>query len=289
MKILVIGCGLLGKKLLKKLDEQQFDVSGTFFEHPIQNQNCFRLDITKADDVDHLVEKISPDVIILTSAMTNVDECEMKREQALQVNVQGTKNVASAAQQHDAKLVYISTDYVFDGDQGLYKENDRVNPVNFYGRTKLEGENAVTTLCRHFIIARTSVLYGAHTNNFATWLVQKLQRNEKVTIVEDQFVSPTLNSDLAEQLIALINMNKSGVFHTAGGERINRYAFACNVADVFGFDKRLINAGQMKEMKWIARRPNDSSLNVSKITKIKKPYIVEQAIRLLQEEMRDRI
>jgi dTDP-4-dehydrorhamnose reductase len=289
MKILVIGCGLLGKKLFEKLEEQNFEVYGSFFEHPIEKDHCFHLDITKKADVTQSVKKYSPDIIIQTSAMTNVDECETKRNQASNVNVQGTKNVASAAEKQQALLMYISTDYVFDGEQGLYKEDDRVNPINYYGLTKLEGENAVRLLCTRYIIARTSVLYGAQTHNFATWLVQKLGNNEKVTIVQDQFVSPTLNVDLAEQLIALIQSNMLGVFHTAGAERIDRYAFACCIADEFGFDTHLITAGHMKDMKWNARRPKDSSLDISKISKIKTPYSVQHAVRLLHEEIKGKI
>ena len=289
MKILIIGCGLLGMKLYENLHKEKYDVYGTFYEHPIENDHCFRLDITKIRDVNHLINKISPDIIVHTSAVTNVDECERDRKKASSVNVQGTRNVVYAGEKIGATVVYISTDYVFDGEQGLYKEEERVNPINYYGSTKLEGEKVVAGLCHHFIIARTSVLYGDRKNNFATWLVEKLQKEEDLTVVDDQFVSPTLNDDLAEQLIALFEADESGVFHTAGGERISRYAFACMVADVFDLDKSLIVSGHINDMKWAARRPKDSSLDISKISKIKKPYTVQQAVHLLKDEMSDRI
>lgn len=286
MRVLIIGCGLLGTKLYEKLQQQKYDVFGTFYEHQIKDDHCFYLDITKLTDVSNVINKISPEIIVHTASLTNVDDCERYRGDASATNIKGTRNVVYAGEKLGIKLVYISTDYVFDGKQGLYKEADRTNPVNFYGLTKLEGERIVTELCSNFIIARTSVIYGNRKNNFATWLIDKLQKKEKVIIIDDQFVSPTLNDDLAEQLIALFDAKETGVFHTSGGEHISRYEFACTLADVFGLEKNLIIPGKMKDMTWLAQRPRDSSLDISKISKIKKPCDVEQALCLLRDEIR---
>ena len=286
MKVLITGgSGLLGVKLWEILEENDYEVYASFHKNPIDGKNCFQMDITQKDDVFHALKKVSPDVVVHTAAYTNVDSCEKSRKKAFDVNVKGTENVANAIEKIDARLVYISTDYVFDGDSGFYKENDSTNPVNYYGLTKLEGEESVKKICSSFAIARTSVIYGSNKRNFATWVIDQLKRGEQVNIVTDQYVSPTLNIDLAEQLLGLIEEDARGVFHTAGGERISRYDFTMVVADVFGLDKNLIGPAKMEDMSWYAKRPVDSSLDVSKISEIKKPYILKEAVRLLKEDI----
>lgn len=286
-KILVIGgSGLLGIKLREVLEENNCDVHATFYQNQIKKGNCFRLDITHKNDVENALDKVSPDIIVHTAAYTNVDECEKNKDVAFAVNVQGTKNLANTAEKLGAKFIYISTDYVFDGKKGFYKEDDQVNPIDFYGETKLLGEKAVGDICNDFIIARTSVLYGANKNNFVTWLIENLKSGKNINIVNDQFVSPTLNTDLSHQIIELIQADETGIYHTAGGERINRYNFALFLADVFSLDKNLINEVSVEDMSWIAHRPKDSSLNISKISKFKKPYKVREALNLLRKEVR---
>ncbi len=286
MKVLLIGCsGLLGKKLHSTLFENGFDVYASFHQNSISDKNCFPLDITQKDDVENVIKKIHPDVVVHAAAYSNVDDCETNKHAAFEINVQGTKNIAHVTEQINAKLVYISTDYVFDGKKGSYKEEDPTNPINYYGQTKLEGEDAVKSICSQYIICRTSVIYGANKSNFATWVIDQLKNGKTINIVTDQFVSPTLNSDLSEQIIALINNDVQGIFHTAGFERISRYDFCQIVADVFNLDGRLIHPISMNEMKWIAKRPVDSSLDVSKIAQIKKPYIVKKALKMLQDDI----
>lgn len=286
MKILVVGgSGLLGVKVHKLLEENNHDVYVTYHQNPIEKENCFQLDITKKDDVLNIFKKINLEVVILAAAYTDVDGCEKNKEKAFEVNVKGTINVANTVEKMGIKLVYVSTDYVFDGKKGLYKEEDPVNPINYYGQTKLEGEESVKNICNNYIIARTSVIYGSNKRNFVTWVIEKLKNKEPIRIVTDQFVSPTLNIDLAEQILGLINKDVRGIFHTAGGQRISRYEFCRIIADVFGLDKNLINPIKMEDMSWIAKRPVDSSLDVSKISRIKKPYIVKEALKMLQDDI----
>jgi len=288
MKVLVIGgSGLLGRKLRDILLEHTYDVNTTHYpDYPTEMEKNYHLDITMKKDVDDVIKKIKPDVIVHTAALTNVDECEKNKDVAENINALGTRNIAETAKKIDAKVMYVSTDYVFDGTKGLYKEEDQVHPLNYYGFTKLKGEEAVKTILDDWIIVRTSVIYGSNNNkNFARWILDNLQRQKRISIVNDQYVSPTLNTDLSEQIVALLNSDAQGVFHTAGGERINRYAFSQIVADVFQLDKTLINAINMKDMKWVAQRPEDSSLNIAKISRLKKPYKVKKAVSLLKEEI----
>ena len=288
MKVLIIGgSGLLGTKLYELLNEKEFDVCATFFQNRIKKNNFFEIDITKKDEIDFLLKKISPDVVVHTAAFTNVDGCEKNKEKALLVNAKGTENIALASEKNNAKFVYISTDYVFDGMKGCYDENNVVNPINYYGFSKLEGEQAVMKICSSWVIARTAVLFGKKKGNFVTWLIDALRSGKKVTIATDQFVSPTVNDDLSEQLTLLIEQDVTGMFHTAGGERLSRYEFALVVADIFDLDKTLIIPSKMEAIQWIAKRPRDSSLDVSKISKMKKPYMVKQAVGLLKEELEE--
>jgi len=289
-KILIIGgSGLLGSKLSVCLEQHNYDVYSTYHQALLgTSEKKYRLDITKKEDVERLLQNVHPEIIIHTAAYTNVDACEENKAVAYAVNVGGTLNLIHSNKNIGAKFVYISTDYVFDGNKGYYKEDDERNPINYYGRTKLEGELLVEQQCDDFIIARTSVLYGSRKNNFILWLLEQLEQGKQVNIVDDQYVSPTLNLDLAEQLMKLLEQNATGVFHTAGGERISRYDLAVIVADMFGYDKHRINPVSMRDMKWLAPRPKDSSLDVSKLTPFKKPYKVKEAINLLKEELGSR-
>lgn len=285
-KILITGgSGLLGKKLISVLEKNNYGVYSTFYQNKIEKENCFFLDITNKENVEKSLKKVHPDIIIHTAAYTNVDDCEKNKDIAFDVNVQGTENLAIMAKKMGSKFVYISTDYVFDGLKGLYEENDATNPINYYGITKLKGENIVEKICSDFVIARTSVIYGADKNNFALWCINNLKKNHSINIVSDQFTSPTLNTDLAEQLVSLIENDVNGVFHTTGGQRISRFDFAKSLADSFDLDKNLINTASMENMNWIAQRPKDTSLNVSKISKFKKPYKVREALDLLRNEV----
>jgi len=284
MKVIVVGGGgLLGQQLVHLLKQKKFDVYATYHSEPINEDGFFPLDITKNDDTSAFITGIKPDVVVLTAAFTDVDACEQYKETAFSVNVTGTGNVAKACEAVGAKMVYISSDYVFSGESGNYKEVDKTDPIDYYGLTKLKGEEQVQNVCSDYIIARTSVLYGAHKPNFVTWILSKLEQNKSISIVTDQIVSPTYTRDLSEQLLTLLDHDVSGIFHTAGGEIISRFDFAIQTAEVFDLDVTLVKPTSMKEMKWVAKRPKNSSLNVSKIAKFKKPYTLEKSLGLLKK------
>ena len=274
---------MLGQQLVYLLKQKNFEVYATYHSEPV-NEDCFLpLDITNKVDTEVLIKEIKPDAIVLTAAFTNVDKCEELKNIAFSVNVAGTSNVASAAEAVSAKIVYVSTDYVFNGEKGKYKETDETDPVDYYGLTKLKGEEQVQKFCSDYIIARTSVLYGIHKPNFVTWTISELEQNKPISIVTDQIISPTHTLDLSEQILALLREDGNGVFHTAGGEIISRFDFAVQTAKLFDFDVALVTPTVMSKMNWLAQRPKDSSLNVSKVSKFKKPYRVEKALGLLKE------
>jgi dTDP-4-dehydrorhamnose reductase len=173
----------------------------------------------------------------------------------------------TVCQERNIKLIHLSTDYVFDGEKGPYSEDDPPNPVNFYGKTKLESENLIKQSGIDFLIVRTNVLYGFGkkvTNNFLLWLLEKLSAGEKIKIVTDQFNNPTLADNLSECILEMVGRNLSGVFHIAGADYLSRYDFAVRVAERFGFDKTNISPAKTETLKQEARRPLRCGLRTEK-------------------------
>jgi len=265
-KALITGAaGLLGSKLVEALSEG-YEVIPTHRAHRI-HPDSVKMDIVDGSEVARVLTEVKPELVVHAAAETNVDKCEINRESAWSVNAEGTRNIAAVCGKIGVKLVYVSTDYVFDGEKELYSEEDEANPVNYYGLTKLEGERFVKELCEDFIIARTSVLYGWHSIklNFATWVVDSLENGKRISVVEDHYNSPTLADNLAETILKIVRMDATGMYHIAGSERISRYRFAMETAEIFGLDRSLITPVKMEDLKaWVAKRPRDSSLSVNK-------------------------
>lgn len=226
------------------------------------------LDIVQRDAAVESAVKFAPKVIVHTAADTNVDRCETERELARQINVNGTANIVEGCTRTGAKLIFISTDYVFDGEKGNYSESDQPNPVNFYGLTKLDAERIVSALPGSLII-RTSVLYGWHPAklNFVTWILSGLREHRALRVVKDHVNSPTLADNLAEAIRLAIDRDSQGVLHVAGSEQISRFDFARRIARGFKLDESLLVPVEMRDLDWAARRPRDSSLNVGKAEK----------------------
>jgi dTDP-4-dehydrorhamnose reductase len=279
---------LLGNKIVTQA-ENDFHVTPTDVTEPL-HPNAVKADITDQSGISHLFNKVKPDVVIHTASETNVDRCETEKERAWKINVVGTRNIAEACRETSAKLVCISTDYVFDGEKGLYVEEDSPNPIDFYGLTKLEGEKQAMRHCKNCTVLRTSVLYGRHPwkQDFATWVINKLRQNQEITVVDDHFNTPTLADNLAQMALEAVERVLQGIFHTSGSERISRYEFARRIAETFDLNSVLIKPIKMNELKaWIAKRPKDSSLNTGKIQKqLKtKPLNINEGLSRLNEEM----
>ena len=292
LSVLVTGAsGLLGSKVVEMALSKGYKVYSAYNEHQPLLGKPVKLDITDRTSVERVIYKLKPEVIIHAAAMTNVDKCELEQNLALKVNYIGTANIAYAARIIKAFLIYISTDYVFKGDKGLYKEDDATKPVNFYGYSKLKGEKAVKRISNEYCIVRTSVLYGSKPArgkvNFALWLINKLKNNEIVKIVSDQFISPTLNTNLAQMLLEVAERKLTGIYHLAGASRVSRLDFAFELAKICNLSKSLIHPAKMYDMNWVARRPRDSSLNVSKALKIlkNKPLVLHKALNRFKFEL----
>jgi len=272
-RVLITGSnGLLGQKLADLLTQSQsYSVHLTSSqEEPVLAADpavFTRLDITDRRAVAGLVDRVTPSVIVNTAAMTNVDRCETNREQAWRTNVQGVENLVHAAKLTGAHIVQVSTDYVFDGRNGPYAEDDRPNPLSYYGRTKLASENLLRTSGVNHTIVRTMVLYGQARRvkvNFALWLVRELQAGKSVRVAEDQVGSPTLADDLAFGIVRIIELNRQGVYHLSGPDVISRLEFARRLARVFRLDAKLIGAVKTAELNQAAPRPLKSGFIILK-------------------------
>jgi dTDP-4-dehydrorhamnose reductase len=289
-RLLVTGAsGLLGNWTVALAESDYLVTPTDIIETP--HPNAVKADITDEAAISNLFNKVKPDLVIHTASETNVDRCETEKERAWKINVEGTRNIAEACQKNSAKLVCISTDYVFDGEKGLYVEEDTPNPIDFYGLTKLEGEKQVMKRCENYAILRTSVLYGRHPwkQDFVAWVINKLRQNQEITVVDDHFNTPTLADNLANMALEVAERDLQDVFHASGIERISRYEFARKIAQTFNLNSVLIKPIKMNELKaWIAKRPKDSSLNTEKVQKqLKtKPLNINEGLVKLKEEMK---
>ena len=285
------GSGLLGSKVAEKAVLEGHKVFSGFNQNEAKAGSSVKLDLTDRANVVEVFCSVKPEVVVHCGAITNVDLCEVNRELAWKVNVEGTKHVAELSLEHEAFLVYVSTDYVFSGEKGMYIETDETGPINFYGKTKLEGEKIVQELVPEWCVARPSVIYGAVPAagkiNFVLWVIEKLRKGEQIKIITDQCISPTLNTSLAEMILEVVQRRLIGVYHLAGATAVNRYDFACLIAEVFGLDKGLIEPASSGDMRWTAERPKDTSLVVDKASKVLrcKPLKIEDALGLLKKEL----
>ncbi|MGB9778967.1 MAG: dTDP-4-dehydrorhamnose reductase [Candidatus Bathyarchaeales archaeon] len=294
MKILITGAsGLLGSKVAEVAVKKGFEVYSCYSTHEVIFGNPLKLNILDFNSVLSTIEQINPNFVVHAAALTDVDLCEKEKNLAFNVNVLGTKNVVEACKRVNAHLVYISTDYVFSGEKGYYREQDETNPLNYYGFTKLEGEKIVKSSGLSYLIARASVIYGSRPAagkvNFALWAIEKLKKGEVVKAVSDQFVSPTLNTNLAEMLLEAVERNLTGVYHMSGATRVSRFEFVVKLAKIFNLELSLVKAVSMKDLKWVAKRPRDSSLNVDKAKSLlkNKPLEVDEAIKRLKLEVEE--
>jgi dTDP-4-dehydrorhamnose reductase len=292
LRVLVTGAsGLVGARVAYLLNQTGHELYSAYDAHKPTTGNPIHFDLTNLNQIPSVIKEISPNIIIHTAALTNVDLCEEKPEAAMLVNSEATGRIAGAASQIGAYMVYLSTDYVFDGITGSYGEEDRPNPINHYGQSKLLGEQLLRESGARHCIVRTSVVYGwgrERTPNFGTWVLSNLRSNQPVSALVDQFVSPTLNSSLAEMLLEVAQRRFDGVLHLAGNRRIDRFNFAVRIAQTFHLNPDLVTPVKKNMMEWKAKRPSDSSLNVEKARNLlnRKPLNLDEALERFRAEQK---
>ena len=264
-KILITGAfGQLGTSLCKVLSNESILAAGRVIIST-KKYKCIELDITNQRKVAEIIRNYKPDIIIHLAAMTDVDGCEKTPEIAFDVNVKATENLLTS---FTGKFIYISTDYVFDGEKGPYFEDDKVNPMSVYGKTKLYGENLVQQSDIDWVILRSNIIfsYSDRTKaSFVNWVVDSLKKRQMITVVNDQWNNPTWTNDLAKVISKIIEKDINGLYHYGGRDYLNRLEFAKMIASTFGLDGSLIKPITTSELNWLAQRPLKSGLYTNKI------------------------
>ena len=261
-KVLIVGSGgILGSELSIRLNEL-FDVLAL----PKSSSKNF-LDITDFNMMYSIFKNFDPDFVINCAAFTNVDSCESNKQIARNVNVKGLMNLLKCMSKN-SKMIHISSDYVFDGKDGNYKENDMKKPINYYGKTKLEADNLLMGSNSNYLIIRPNVLYSSNiskNNHFLSWVVNSLKEKTEISVVNDQISNPVYVSDLVEVIASCLLVDYNGVYHFGSEDVISRYDFALLISKIFKLDKNLINPIKTSDLKQIAKRPKKSFLNCNKI------------------------
>ena len=279
-KIFIIGIGGLLGYNLGIIAKKEFQVFGSYnLRKPdLEFVNLIKLDLKDFEKAKKILEKIKPDFLVNTAAISSVDFCEKNIKECQMINTTVVENLVKLSKDLEIKLVQISTDSVFDGTKDLpYVEEDKPNPINEYGKSKLKSEEIVLKQPKNLVI-RVSVLYGwlprtlieissssKKSLNFAQWLIQKLKQNEEIKIVTDEVSSPIIADDLAKSIIHLIKNDQSGVFHSAPEISINRYEFSKNIAQIFKLNTDLILPLTVKELGREVNTGKNKSLNSKKI------------------------
>lgn len=265
---MVVGAsGLLGQHMMSAGNEMGLAMTGTYNTVKEGIPGAIQMEITNPDSVSRGLEAACPELVVLCAAMTNVDQCEREPDAAYKVNMEGTLNVAAECRSSGAKLVYISTDYVFNGLKGMrYHEFEPVDPLSIYAKSKLEGERVTLDAGRGNLVCRVSVVYGwnrvSGKSNFVTWIVDSLRNGNEVRLYDDQYVSPTYAPSAARDILELGLGKLKGVCHVSGPDCLSRYEIGTMVAEVFGLDASLLKAVSTAEMPLLAKRPAVSCLGV---------------------------
>jgi len=289
MKILITGgTGFLGAKLMAILSKEH-EVTGTCLTK--RGKNCIHLDVTNENQVSSILTQLRPDVVIHTVAISDPDLCESAMGKAWRINVKGTRNIASVCKAIGCKLVYISTDYIFDGRKdGDYNEDDEANPLNYYGLTKLEGEKITQSGLTYYLVIRAPILYGFNDEEdrltFVTEIIGKLKNDKKVYVDDEQRRYPTLIDDIASAINELIKRDAKGIYHFGSKEGITKYQWALKIAHLYRLPTKNIMRSRASQDK--AKRPPNSKLNTSKFESLEagvNPLGVEEGLKMMKAQM----
>jgi len=276
MKILLTGCnGMVGSWITEKLSSSPHNLLATSrgeyrLDPDLLNQNCnfSPLDITDRNAVIETIGEFHPDVIIHGAAITQVDDCEINKSLCYSVNVDGTRFIIEAANEVNARLCYLSTDFVFSGEAGPYKETDKTGPVNYYGQTKELAEQLVMESGLHWSILRTILLYGKadpiKRSNFIYWVKKNLEEGTKIKVVNDQIRTPTYIPDLVNGILLALEKGASGIYHISGENVFTPYEMAVVVAEHLQLNKELLEPVDASSFTQVGKRPLKTGFIIEK-------------------------
>ena len=297
-KILITGSnGLLGQKLVSLLIQQtEIQLIATSrganrmdFTDGYEYQE---MDITDAEQVAEVIEKVRPNVIIHTAAMTNVDQCEGEKDLCWAMNVKAVEYLTETCAKHQIFLCHLSTDFVFDGGSGPYREEDSPSPISFYGWSKYAAEEVVKRSKCPWSIVRTVLVYGITNDmsrsNIILWVKNSLEQHKAIKVVTDQFRTPTLAEDLAMGCYLVVDKKAEGIFHISGKDFLTPYEMAIKTADFFGLDKSLISPVDSSNFTQPAKRPARTGFILDKAVSVLgyNPVGFEEGIEVLAGQIK---
>lgn len=300
-KILVTGSnGLLGQKLVKQLSENDnYELIATSQgENRINNKQGYiyeSMDITSAKEVEEIFEKHKPNIVINTAAMTNVDACEEHKKACWTINVDAVQMLLDNSTKYNSHFIHLSTDFVFDGENGPYREDDTPNPLSYYAESKLASEELILKSdYKNTAIARTIIVYGIGDNlsrgNVVLWAKGAMEKQESINVIDDQFRSPTLAEDLATGCILIANNNARGIFHLSGKDIMSIYELVSRVADFYELDKKCISKITTAELNQTAKRPPRTGFILDKAVEVLgyNPHSFEEGLTIITEQLNNK-
>ncbi len=233
----------------------------------LEGVNIQKIYLDSIEDFELDIIKVNPDIIIHTAALSNVEQCEKNEHLANHINVKITENIAYLCKKYDIKLVHISTDHLFKGDQSLLVETSSPSPLNVYARTKAEAELKALTICPNSLIIRTNFFgWGPiYKHSFSDTIIKTLNNGSIISLFNDVFYTPILISELVKIVHKLLEINESGIFHVFGKEKISKYDFGIKLANIFNLNSSLIKPISIKERIDLVKRPSDMSLANSRL------------------------
>ncbi len=296
MKILVTGAnGLLGQKLVKLLQtDSSVELVATARQAsvvPLPSGVFHKLDIEKEAEINSLFEKVKPQVVINTAAMTQVDDCETQQEKCWKANVTSVEYLTAACKKNNAHLIHVSTDFIFDGSHGPLDENEIAAPVNYYGESKLAAERVIQNSSINWSILRTVLVYGItpdmSRSNIVLWVKNSLEQGKKINVVNDQWRTPTLAEDLAMGCYLAAKKKAKGIYNISGSDFLSPYDIAVATATFFKLDKTLINPTDSTHFKQPARRPLTTGFIIEKARKELgyEPHSFEEGLQVMSEQI----
>ena len=295
MKVLVTGSnGLLGQKLSDLLLKENVDfmATGQGDNRYPKKMNYQSMDITNLEDYS-VIEDYKPSVIINTAAMTNVDLCEFENKACMELNVHSVEKLVSVANKIGAQLIHLSTDFIFDGKKSMYTEDDKPNPLSFYGNSKYLAEQYIIQNSHNYSIVRTVLVYGIVADmsrtNIVLWAKGALEKQQEIKVVNDQFRTPTLAEDLAMGCYLIAQQKANGIFHIAGKDYMSIYELVQRVAKHYGLSTDCMTASDSTTLNQPAKRPPITGLDISKAIKQLgyAPHSFEQGLALLDLQMKE--
>lgn len=299
MKVLITGSnGLLGQKLTPLLLEKKVEVIATG-KGPDRtrtenvNYHYLELDITDRGQVLDIVKTHKPDVIINTAAMTNVDQCESEKEACRTLNVDAVEYLVNACEQNGCHLIHLSTDFIFDGENGPYTEDDQPNPISFYGQSKLDAEALITKSTLKWSILRTVLVYGIvpsmSRSNIILWVKESLESKKDIKVVTDQWRTPTLAEDLAMGCYLAVAKEAQGIFNISGKDMLTPYDMSIKTADYFNLDKSYIAKADSSTFSQPAKRPPKTGFIIDKAIKELgyAPHSFDEGIAIVDKQVKE--